>query len=318
VGRLSPIIGELARDPCFAARTLDARAITFVCAILLAVVDSAPRAQELGPRDQQEIEQQNERMRREYAERLSRSRLVGSADTLAIEMPDGERISVARKAGCSPPVSRGGVIKVDCTPTDGPAHYFDESTGAMIESCSFWFPDPKRCPPNRWPVEVQGCDGAVPQDITGTWRFHALPSAGGFSSVNGGWTMTLADGSISFDFPAFAQVVRSYTVIDRRDRRYTVEVEDAAAATTTLDIELAACGMLVEANAGCDAFCENMASEVGTPTEEQLRAMLAKSLPESVDEATLARIVESAKSQQRQDPRPLFPERAFFRAVTND
>jgi hypothetical protein len=61
-----------------------------------------------------------------------------------------------------------------------------------------------------------------------------------------------------------------------------------------------------------------MASEVGTPTEEQLRAMLAKSLPESVDEATLARIVESAKSQQRQDPRPLFPERAFFRAVTND
>jgi hypothetical protein len=59
-----------------------------------------------------------------------------------------------------------------------------------------------------------------------------------------------------------------------------------------------------------------MASEVGTPTEEQLRAMLAKSLGESVDEATLARIVETAKSQQ--GPRPLFLERAFFLAVTDD
>jgi hypothetical protein len=143
-------------------------------------------------------------MRQEYSDRLRRSHLVGSDDSLAIEMPDGERISVARRGGCLPPVFKAGLIKVDCTPTDGPAHYFEAATRAMVESCSFWFPEPKRCPPRQWPAEVPGCDGAVSQSITGSWNIYALPSAGGFYPIDSGWTMTLTERSISFDFGGLA------------------------------------------------------------------------------------------------------------------
>jgi hypothetical protein len=282
---------------------------------LLVDIASVSSAQQTPSAQQQEVE----RIQQEYSDRLRRSRLVGSNDSLAIEMPDGERFSVARSAGCAPPVSRGGVIKVDCTLLDGPAHYFDESTRAMIESCSFWFADPKRCPPRQWPIEVPDCDGAVPQGITGTWRFYASPAAAGFYPVTAGWAMMLDQGSISFDFYGVQQVERSYTVVESGDRRYALEIKDARSATTAVEIELVPCGMLVEADALCDAFCENLASEFGPPTEAQLRAIVANSLGDSVDEATLDRILEeAAKSEQLRKPQPLFPERAYFRAVAGD
>ena len=290
-------------------------AIGFLCAVWFVAPVSVSSAQQPPSTDQVEIERI-----RKYLDPVRRSRLVGSNDSLAIEMPDGELISVARSAGCTPPVSRGGVIKVDCTPEDGPAHYFDESTRAMIESCSFWFPDPKRCPPRQWPVEVHpDCDGTVPQGIGGTWRFYALPSAAGFYPVTGGWTMTLDEGSISFDFFGTHHMERSYTVVESGDRRYALEIKDARAATTAITIALAPCGMLVEAEALCDAFCENFASELGTATEAELRAIVARSLGDDVDEATLERILQDiGTAQQSRQPQPLFPECAYFRAAASD
>jgi hypothetical protein len=218
-----------------------------------------------------------------------------------------------------PPVSSGGVIKVDCTPLDGPAHYFDESTRAMIESCSFWFADPKRCPPKQWPLDLPDCDGTVPQGITGIWRFYAIPAASGFFPTTGGWTMTLAEGSMSFDFYGTVPAERSYTVVEQSDRRYALEISDDSSATTAIDIELAPCGILVEANAVCDAFCENIGGEVGAPTDAQLRSMVANSFGDSVDEDTLERILETIReSEQPQQPQPLFPARAYFRDLSGD
>jgi hypothetical protein len=91
-----------------------------------------------------------------------------------------------------------------------------------------------------------------------------------------------------------------------------LEIKDNTSATTAIDIELAPCGMLVEANAGCDLFCENIAREVGTPSEAQVRELVAKSLG-NVDETTLQSILKTAR-----EPQPLFPERAFFRTVANE
>ncbi|HLF11701.1 MAG TPA: hypothetical protein VJA26_10850 [Gammaproteobacteria bacterium] len=294
-------------------KSISWKAIDYLCVALLVGTAAVSSAQQAPSANQQEIERI-----RAYLDPLRGARLVGSNDSLAIELPNGELRSLA---GCLPPVSRGGVIKVDCTLDDGPAHYFDESTRAMIESCSFWFADPKRCPPKRWPLDLPGCDGTVPEGITGTWRFYASPAASGFSPTTGGWTMTLAEGSMSFDFYGTVQIERSYTVVQQSDRRYALEIRDDSSATTAIDIELAPCGILVEANAVCDAFCENIASEFGAPTDAQLRAIVANSLGDRVDEDTLERILETAREleqRQGQQPQPLFPERAYFREVIDD
>jgi hypothetical protein len=254
-------------------------------AVLLIGIASVLGAQQPPSTNQQEIERI-----RDDLEPIRRSRLVGSNDSLAIEMPDGKLTSVARNAGCAPPVFSGGVIMVDCAVlNDGPVHYFDEGTRAMIESCPSWSADAKRCPPRQWPIELPDCDGAVPQGVTGTWRFYALPGADGFYPVTVGWAMTLEDGSISFDFYGVEQSERSYTVIYRGERRYELRIEDDRGATTAAAIELAPCGMIVETAAMCDVFCENLAGGFGTSTEPQPRK-----------------------------PEPLFPKRAYFRLATSD
>jgi hypothetical protein len=257
----------------------------------------------------------------EYADQLRRSRLTGPSDRLAIELPNGELISIARGDGCLPPASKGGVIQVNCTPTDGPAYYFDESTRAMIESCSFWFPDSKRCPPKRWPIEVSGCDGAVPREIVGTWRFFALPGSAGFYPTDGGSTMTLSERTINFDLYGVTKIERAYAIVHHDDLRYSLELRDDLSGTTTIAMELAPCGLLVEAETGCDVFCENVAREMGTPTDQQLREVLKKSVGDKFDEATLERILQDTpnEAERRQQPHQrLFPERAFFRRMGDD
>jgi hypothetical protein len=278
---------------------------------------AASNAQQAPTAHQDEIE----RIQQEYADQLRRSTLVGASDDLAIELPNGEVIPIARRNACSPPVSRGGVIQVDCTALDGPAYYFDESTRAMIETCSFWFPEPKRCPPKAWPIDVSGCDGTVPQDIEGTWRLYAVPGSSGFSPMNGGWTMTLSEETVRFDFYGTAEVERAYKIIDRDDQRFSVELRDDLSDTAAIDIELAPCGLFVEADPRCNAFCDTFAKELGTPTDEQLREIVAQSLGDGASETALEEILrgipdEAERRQQR--PQPVFPERAFFRNVVED
>jgi hypothetical protein len=252
-----------------------------------------------------------ERIQQEYQDQLRRSRLVGSDDDLAIEMPNGDLIHFRDRPGCMQPVSRGGLIKVDCTILDGPAYYFNETTRAMVEVCSFWFPDPDRCPPKQWPMEVPECDGRVPQNITGTWRLYAMPTAGGFSLVGGGWTITLTDELMLFDVEGPEQLERSYSIIEQTDQRYSLEIRDERNARTAVDVELAPCGLFIESEAVCDEFCQNYADEVGVPTDEQIREIATRMGGDQSDES-LERFETMIRESIEQGPRIVFPERAFF------
>jgi hypothetical protein len=283
----------------------------WVCAVV-AVAGGSHGQQTAAPN-----QDESDGLRQETADRLRGARLVGSNDALAMELPNGELIAFFSDTGrwCLRPQSRGGVIKIDCTVEDGPAYYFEESTRALIEVCSFWVPDPYRCPPKEWPVEVANCDGALPDGIVGTWRFSALPSAGGFLLVDGGWTMTVAEETISFDFQSGAPIARSYSIVDRAGNGSSLELHDALSETTTIDIELAPCGMLVEAESICDAFCDNLVEELGSPTDERLREMLVDRLTED----TIERILEIGPNETEQRRRqPLFPVRSYFREVIDD
>ena len=224
--------------------------LSYLCACAIIGIASSSGAQEDALTDEEV-----ERIQQEYQDQLRHSRLVGSDDDPAIEMPNGDLIPVGRRDGCVQPIPRGGLIKVDCTPFDGPAYYFDEPTRAMVESCSFWFPDPNRCPPKEWPIETPGCDGQVPPGITGAWTLHALPTAGGFSPIGGGWTITLSDNSITFDLSGSAKLERSYAVVEQDDQRFSLEIRDDRSARTVVDVELAPCGLFIESEAVCDAFC---------------------------------------------------------------
>lgn len=268
----------------------------------------------------QNAQEDIEEVRQEYADRLQRSRLIGPPNDLAIELPNGELISIGRGNGCAPPVLRAGVVQVNCTAFDGPTYYFDESTGAMIEACSLWFPEPKRCPPRRWPIEVSECDGTVPRDIVDTWRLYAVPGATGFHPTDGGWTMTLGEGTMTFDFYGVAEAERSYAVVARDGPHFSLELRDSSSETTTIELQLAPCGLLVEADAVCNAFCENIARDAGTPTDEQLREIIANSLGNEADPATLEQILRSIPNEaarRQQQPQPLFPERAYFRRASD-
>ena len=271
--------------------------------------------------DAGQLQEKFDRIQQEHQDQLRRSRLIGSGNDLAIEMPNGELSYFRDMAGCGPPVSRGGTIQIDCTILDGPVYYFDESTREFIEVCSFWFPDPRRCPPKQWPIEVADCDGAIPPGISGTWRFHATPTFRGFRPSDGGWTMTITEASILFDFYGFSQVERSYSVTHSDDLRYEVELQDESSETRVLRIEPGPCGFFVESDAECDEFCRNLAEELGTPTDEELREVVTRSLGEKLDvtqlEWVLSHLPNEAERRQR-DPQPLFPERAYFLKVTGD
>jgi hypothetical protein len=71
--------------------------------------------------------------------------------------------------------------------------------------------------------------------------------------------------------------------------------------------------MIVEADGVCDAFCQNLAEEIGTPPEEDLRTVVRRSLGDNVDEATVDRILADAAKARPQQPQTVFPERAFLR-----
>jgi hypothetical protein len=261
-------------------RAKSRNAVGLLCVVLIAGVASEASAQQAPS-----LEQTNEQLRRDI-DPWRRSRLVSAGDSLAIDWPGQEPPSVAPSAGCAPPLSRSGVIQVDCAGlNDGIVYYFDEATRSMIGLCDSWRADPRRCPPPQWPTDVPGCDGTVPPSIGGTWRFYALPGADGFYPLVGGWTMTLREGSMLFDFTGLARIVRSYTSVAAGDGRHTLEIKDARSATTAINVQLAQCGMVVDGAGVCDAFCRNVAGEFGIPN-----------LPRQLE--------------------PLFPARAFFRTVT--
>jgi hypothetical protein len=291
---------------CTAAKLRRYAARALISALISGIATAAS-AQNAPPPSQEEIA----RAQQEYQDQMRRSRLVGEDDKLAIELPNGDLISVRREGGCLPPVTRNGLIKVDCTPFDGPAYYFDASTRAMVEPCSFWFADSARCPPKRWPVDVPGCDATVPQSVTGTWRFYAVPTAGGFSPVNGGWTMTLTDRSITFDLNDSVRIERRYGVVRQENRRYSLELRDDRSAKAVVDLELASCGLFVESEGVCDAFCRNFADEVGAPTEEQIQEM-AKRISDSQNGDSAEPIVAAIRESIAQGPQAVFPKRSFF------
>lgn len=280
------------------------RALSYLvmCAIAAFVARGQPTA---GP-----SQADAERAQQEYQDQLRRSTLVGPDSDLAMRFPNGELTPLGTSRGCQPPVTKGGLIKVDCTMLDGPAHYFDQATRAMVESCSFWFTDAKRCPPKAWTVDVPGCDGEIPERITGAWRFYAVPTAGGFAPVDAGWTMTLVEQSITFAFTGFAQVERSYTVLEQDNQRYSLELRDDRAATSRVYFELAPCGLFVEAEPTCDAYCENFADEFEVPSEEQIRD-IARQMAGGQDGALMEQIVATIR-ESIANPQPIFPERAFF------
>jgi hypothetical protein len=275
-----------------------------LCAIV--GIATAGRAQQAPPTTEEEIDL----IQQAYQDQLRRSTLSLDDDP-AIELPNGDLIPVGREHGCLPPQTRAGLIKVDCTLFDGPAHYFDEATRAMIESCSFWFPDPRRCPPKQWPLDIPGCDAAVPKRITGTWRFFAIPTAGGYSPVEGGWTITWADESITFDLARSTQVERSYAVVEQDSPRYTLELRDERSARTLIEVELAPCGLFIESEGICDAFCQNLATEVGVPTDEQIRDIAGR-IGEGQSDESRERIVATIRESIERGPRSIFLKRAFF------
>lgn len=306
-GTVMPRIVEAVSDvrrPSVADAPRQWRYKAVIGAVLVSIAAGAG-AQAAPPRYADEVR----RMLQPHEDELRRSTLVGSDDELALATPDGELRPLTR--GCVPPVTKGGLIKVDCTVSDGPAYYFDASTRAMIESCSFWFPDPKRCPPKQWPVDVPACDATIPDRINGTWRLYAIPGAGGFSPIDDGWTMTLTGESMTFVFSGRAPLERSYEVLERRDRRYSLEISDTRFAKTRIDVELAPCGLFVESEEICDAFCENFAAEVGVPTEQEIREVARRIAGERNGES-LERMVTALRASIEQGPRPLFRERAFY------
>jgi hypothetical protein len=271
---------------------------------VIVCIATAASAQDTPPQGREEVG----RIQQEYQDQLSHSKLIGENDNLAIELPNGKLISVRRESGCMPPLTRGGLIKVDCTLLDGPAYYFDASTRAMVEPCSFWFPDSSRCPPKQWPVEVPGCSAEVPQSIRGTWRFYAVPTAGGFSPVNGGWTITFADKFITFNLGDSIQIKRAYAVLERKNYQYSLELRDDRSEKTLVDLELASCGLFIESRGVCDAFCKNFAEEVPVPTEKQIQEVARRiGGGQNADE-----IVGAIRRSIEQGPQPIFPERAFF------
>ena len=304
---------------------LGTSAPSYVCFCAIVGIAAAVNAQ-VQPRSQDEID----RIQREYSEQLRHSKLVGPDDGLAIEFPNGEMIPLGRERGCQPPVTKGGLILVDCTAFDGPAYYFDASTRAMFEACSVWFPDPMRCPPKQWPVEVPGCDALElsgladtgnpsarsrdSQGIAGAWRLYAIPVAGplagGFIGVEGGWTMTLADESITFGFGS-AGVERSYAVVEQDGQRYSLEIRDDRSARTLVVLELAPCGLFVESEGTCDEFCENVDEELGPPSEEQIRDM-ARQMTDSGTFATVEQAIEAIREIEGGPPPPIFDKRALF------
>jgi hypothetical protein len=133
--------------------------------------------------------------------------------------------------------------------------------------------------------------------------------------------MTLSERTINFDFYGVRKIERAYAIVGRDDLRYYLELRDDFSGTTTIAMELAPCGLLVEAEAGCDVFCDNVAREMGTPTDQELRDVLKKSVGDKFDEATLERILQDTPNEaerRQQPPQPLFPERVFFRRVGDD
>jgi hypothetical protein len=240
-----------------------------------------------------------------------------------VELDNGESYDVTAMPGCLPPEIKNGMAQINCSLSDGPVYYFDESTREIVQICS-WLSDAENCPPRQWPIEAPGCDGRVSTDILGTWRLSSYAGPSGFSPVggrgpsgawpnDGGWSMTIAADSIAFDIYESAQIERPYAVVAQDDQRYVLELRDDFGETETIDIELAPCGLVVEAEAACTSFCQNMHNDVPFETVREIVLKLtAGRLDDDLVEEMLSR---ASDTTQR---RSFFPVRSYFRQVILD
>jgi hypothetical protein len=90
-----------------------------------------------------------------------------------------------------------------------------------------------------------------------------------------------------------------------------LEIRDERSATTLIEVELAPCGLFIESEGICDAFCQNLADEVGVPTDEQIRDIAGRIGGGQSDESR-ERIVATIRESIERGPRSIFLKRAFF------
>jgi len=243
-------------------------------------------------------------------------------ETYTVELV-GEDIDVTSiNASCTAPQTRNGIVRINCSILDGPVYFFDESTNKIISICPFWGCDlldddeqrqtcRTECPPKQWPIEVPNCDNQVVESILGTWRLESSLLPSGLSRTHGGWSMTIADDSVLFDFQEVVQFNRSYAVVENKNRHYVLELKDESGETDTITIKLMQCGLMVEPKAVCSAFCKNLHNEF---SEEDRRAILRLLLVGFDD----SKIEEFIKMSFEEPQQPFFSNHSFFREVISN
>ncbi len=249
---------------------------------------------------------------------------VAIADEIYTVKRGGEVIDVTSIHRCFPPQTRNGIVRINCSAFDGPVYFFDESTRENISICPFWGcdlldDDEKKqtcrteCPPKQWPLEVPDCDKQFVESILGTWRLESTVSPGGLAKNHGGWSMTIAADSMLFDFYKIVQIERSFAVIHNKNRQYILEQKDETGETETINIKLMPCGLMVDSEAVCSAFCENFLDEF---SEEDRRIIILKLLSDAFDDSTVEEIIK--RSAEERGQHPVFQNHSFFREVITD
>lgn len=154
----------------------------------------------------------------------------------------------------------------------------------------------------------------------GTWQLQGYVYAnGGIRPVNSSRIITLADDSITFGFTDMPeQVERSFSILAEGAQRYELELRDRTRETTAITTELAPCGILIESEGVCDAFCENVASEFPVPTDEQIREAIVNQMGDHFNDEVIEQIYAQVRESIAQGPQPLFREHSFFVRVTDD
>ena len=246
---------------------------------------------------------------------------VAIADEIYKYESNGKEIEVNSNGnGCTAPETRNGIVRIDCSRLDGPRYFFDESTREIISICPFWGCDilkdneqnqtcKTECPPKQWPIEISDCDNQVVEGILGTWRLESTLTPSGLSRTHGGWSMTIADDSVLFDFQEVVQFKRSYAVVEKDNRYYKLELEDESEEIETINIKLMPCGLMIEPKAVCSAFCKNLHSEFSEEDRRAILSIVAVGFDDSMIEEFIKRSLEESHQQ------PFFSNHSFFREV---
>lgn len=219
---------------------------------------------------------------------------------------------------CLPPETRNGIVRINCSNIEGGVYFYDESTGETISVCTRcnWLKDDKmkhacktECPPKEWPLEIPNCDNQVAESILGTWRLDSHLVLGVFGPIShDGWSITITDHAMLFDFHGIVQFERSIAVVDTNNRHVVLELQDDSGETDTVTIRFMPCGLMFKPDTECSAFCKNLNSEF---SKEDYRA-ISKLTGHYLDDATIEKIIEQAPR------RPFFSGRDYFREVISN